>query len=278
MELRNLEEGSWLDSPAPSPRAGVLDKPVSHFQPQHPNTASGLHLSFGGCPIFGTQFLQSWGERCSWGVHTCNSLFSPHSKPLGTGILGKREPSPWVTSLGTRGEPGCHKQLTKASHSDVKRTSFVGVVSFFGVIVHLMKCVVTLPTLGRAGSPGLLNPSSEGTQNPGIAPKMLSAVLSRLLVALPAGDTGMSQEQQDGHCWAQQGRSQLQGGAAAQTQAHSWHSCFSPVHKQSPGLEKGCEPRFLPQPHVLTPGRCPLIPTATGTVTCGDSGGVGRCQ
>lgn len=117
MELRNLEKAEGIldgyrrADTAPCPWADIPDKPVSHLLPQDPITASGVHLNFGGCHIFGTHLLKSWGECCSRGVYTSNSLFSPRSKPPVRGILGKGEPSLWVTSLGTGGEQGCQKTV-----------------------------------------------------------------------------------------------------------------------------------------------------------------------
>lgn len=102
--------------------------------------------------------------------------------------------------------------------------------------------MVTLPMPGWEGSPGLLNLSSEGTQN---TPQDLSPMLSMLLLALPDGDTGMSH---GGQPMGTAGMFSTAGGlweAAAQTQGHSWHICFSPVQKQSPVLENGCKPPFL---------------------------------
>lgn len=58
----------------------------------------------------------------------------------------------------------------------------------FGIILYLMKCRMTLPMPGWAGSPGFLNLSLEGAQNRAFNPKASSMVLE----ALPDGDTGMS--------------------------------------------------------------------------------------
>lgn len=106
-----------------------------------------------------------------------------------------------------------------------------------------------------------------GNRKHGLHPKTCSPMLSSLLLALPDGDTGMSHGGQPMGTagMAAAGMLPTAGGlweAAAQTQDHSWNICFSPVHKQPPVLGNGCEPSFLPQPNVLTPGRCPLIPRA----------------
>lgn len=61
---------------APYPWAGILDKRVSHLPPQDPVTASGVRLNFGGCYIFDTHLLKSWGEAAH-GQYTHPILSSP---------------------------------------------------------------------------------------------------------------------------------------------------------------------------------------------------------